>query len=215
MWWDVTILEGKFAQYLLPHSTWKVDIAGDKAGWSPVNFTDVFALATTIMTPSDPLIPPVGNGTSNSVSPTTMTLTLLYMKSWGEKWMNSTAEVTVWIDQRNSSTNEEANPAIRHGGGDRGGGGTFFLLANETLVGYHYKETSEIYPFELEFSTSPMNASTDGGEGEPEAEGATSSSFNQHPPGNNNDEISRIKVEVRLKAGSTFKIMGLAICRTK
>jgi hypothetical protein len=134
-------IEDIFRPYLMKTSRWKVDVNGHKAGWSPVLPTDRFVFETRI---------------KSTGAAETRSMVLLYMKSWGDKWDNSTAEVKVW---NNADT----------------------LLARQELLGFHEKQTSEIYPSEFRFSTAAAPNST-------------------------------VKVEVRLVAGTTFKIMGLAIC---
>jgi hypothetical protein len=126
---------------LLATSTWKVDKVGGKSGWSPVNLADRFVFETRIMA--------TAFGEARS-------MTMLYLKSWGDKWINSRAEVTVW---NNGDT----------------------ILGRQELRGYHTQQTSKFFRADVDFS-SPAAAN------------------------------STVKVEVRLVSGSTFKIMGLAIC---
>jgi hypothetical protein len=114
-------IEDIFRPYLLETSNWKIDEVGSKPGWSPVDPTDLFVFETRIKSSTD--------------AAQIRSLTLLYMKSWGDKWANSTAEVTVW---NNGET----------------------LLARRELTGFHDQRTTKTFRADFDFSTPAAPNST-------------------------------------------------------
>jgi hypothetical protein len=108
-----------FRPYLLATSKWQVDNFG-KSGWSPVGLADRFVFETRI----------------KATAPgETRSMTILYLKSWDDKWINSRAEVTVW---NNGDT----------------------LLARQELRGYHTQRTSKTFRADVGFSSPAAANST-------------------------------------------------------
>jgi hypothetical protein len=153
-------IEDQFKTYLTTKdqlSSWKIDDGGGKPGWSPVDgsaapLTLEFAVETT----------PVS------------AVTVLYMRSYGEKWENSTVEMNIW--------QAHTNNAIDGNGRNGDNNNSMPLLHSQRIQGFHNKETSEIYPMDLELSPPIQPHST-------------------------------LRIDFRLVAGTTFKILGLALCQ--
>jgi len=95
------------------------------------------------------------------------TVTVFYLKSYGDKWANSSATVRV-LSARAS------DPLL--------------VRANATLLGFHDKETSETY-------TTVISLDEEAG---------------KSPPASNKE---RVRIELELVAGETFKMLGIAVCR--
>jgi hypothetical protein len=113
-------IEDIFRPYLLATSKWKVDNGGGLSGWSPVGPEDRFVFETRI----------------KATAPgETRSMTILYLKSWDDKWINSRAEVTVW---NNGDT----------------------LLARQELRGYHTQRTSKFFRADVDFSSPAAANST-------------------------------------------------------
>jgi hypothetical protein len=113
-------IEDIFRPYLLPTSTWQGDNVGGPTGWSPVGLADRFVFETRIKSTA------VGE---------TRSMTILYLKSWGDKWINSRAEVTVW---NNGDT----------------------ILGRQELRGYHTQQTSKFFRADVDFSSPAAANST-------------------------------------------------------
>lgn len=125
-------IENYFKPYMTTQnqlSSWHIDRGGGgKLGWSPV---DASTLPFTLDFPLNTL----------SVS----TVTALYMRSYGEKWENSTVEVNI---------------SALSGGDGENNNTTFSLLHTERIKGFHSKETSELYPLDVQLPSSITPPST-------------------------------------------------------
>lgn len=95
----------------------------------------------------------------------TETIAFFILKSYGTKWENSTASVEIH----------------KVAGGRIEDNMLFPVLEKKYMMGYHNKETSELYSIEFELSEVVS------------------------PP-------EKLKLQIRLESGHTFKLMGLAVC---
>jgi hypothetical protein len=117
---------------------WGLSNDGNKLGWVPLTGSnDSMVLRFSLTYPI-------------------RTIALFHLKSYGEKWDNSTAEIEVQVNRRR-----------RH---------------VVSLKGYHDKQTTETYTYKHELTPSVPAGAT-------------------------------LQITIRLFAGSTFKLTGLAICR--
>ena len=142
-----------FANRTYPEDWDLVDDTGGKGkiGWIPIHVKSMNSISNA------------GAGNSPMVldfpfgGPPITTVSLYILKSYGEKWKDSSAQVVVYsLDNR---THE---------------------LARHTMVGYHAKNTSETYAEKVHLSR--------------------------------NLNVSRLRLEISLVNGTTFKLQGLALC---
>ena len=101
------------------------------------------------------------------------TVTVFYLKSYGEKWKDSRVQVTIAISSSSSGRLLDRNHEEP-------------IVASVELLGSHTKNTSEMYTHEL-----PLKESL---------------SISRH-------HGEKLRAAFRLTGGTTFKLLGMAICR--
>lgn len=138
---NATYAKELFETFCVKGTSWTVDTGGDKLGMSPSR------LSKEMLLEFPKLVQPIHS------------ITIFYMKSYGEQWDNSEIALSASTLERGTNWTE---------------------VRKASLFGFHNKKTSETYTYRMEVD---VEAGMD------------------------------FRVGIQLVGGTTFKVMGLAICK--
>jgi hypothetical protein len=110
-------LEGKLKPQITSNEGWSAADDNGKLGWVPAGNSSKFTMEW------------------KSVTQPVRALTLMIMRSYGEKWEGSRLKVEIWSDQK--------------------------LMASDEIVGFHDKKTSETYNIKMKIGDNSQGTQSD------------------------------------------------------